>query len=268
LPLGKARGQRTENGGQKTAALATALVLFSVLCHPSSVRAAEGSTETLAKPLTTTVARLADQPALSAKDCSELAQTTITYGQRVKTAQQQPPERVIRDALQGVALGEKLDAKAADWPKLRSDLEELLKKEEPPPDKKDQQKQDQQKQDQQKQDQPQNKDQQQDQQKSEQQKSDEQKQQEQQQQQQKQDAFGDMKDQKEQKAEKKPQPPQPGTQKVGGQQDKKPAEEQQDPELAMPLQKLEQVRNQDSPAKLQQIMQGQQQKPKTKGKDW
>ena len=30
----------------------------------------------------------------------------------------------------------------------------------------------------------------------------------------------------------------------------------------------EQVRNQDSPAKLQQIMQGQQQKPKTKGKDW
>ncbi|MEI6107941.1 MAG: hypothetical protein WCR49_13135 [Opitutae bacterium] len=69
--------------------------------------------------------------------------------------------------------------------------------------------------------------------------------------------------------EKKPQPPpQPGNQKVGGQQDKKAEEQSQDPELAMPLQKLDQVRNQDSPAKLQQLMQGQQQKPKPTAKDW
>ena len=77
-----------------------------------------------------------------------------------------------------------------------------------------------------------------------------------------------MKDKPDQKPEQKPQPPKPGTQKVGGQQDKKPEDLTQDPDLAMPLQKLEQVRNQDSPAKLQQIMQGQQQKPKTPGKDW
>jgi Ca-activated chloride channel family protein len=36
----------------------------------------------------------------------------------------------------------------------------------------------------------------------------------------------------------------------------------------MPLQKLDQVRNQDSPAKLQQLMQGPQQKAKSNGKDW
>ena len=76
-----------------------------------------------------------------------------------------------------------------------------------------------------------------------------------------------MKDQKEQKQDQKPPPPKPGTQKVGGQQDKK-STEQVDPELAMPLQKLDQVRNQDSPAKLQQLMQGQQQKTKSTGKDW
>jgi Ca-activated chloride channel family protein len=271
LPLGKGkgRGQKAEVRSQTLASVASfvlAVLWLSALSSQPSTLGAESAQDTLAKPLTTTVARLADQPALSAKDCSELAQTTITYGQRVKSAQQQPPERVVRDALQGVDLGEKLDSKVADWPKLRSDLDDLLKKEEPPPDKKDQQKQEQQKQ--QKQNQPQNKDQQQqqqDQQKSEQQKSDEQKQQEQQQ---KQDAFGDMKDQKDQKAEKKPQPPQPGTQKVGGQQDKQPTREPQDPELAVPLQKLEQVRDQDSPARLQQILQGQQQKPKTKGKDW
>ena len=110
-----------------------------------------------------------------------------------------------------------------------------------------------------------------------QQKSDEQKQQDQKDQQQpeqpqkqNQDAFGDMKDKPQQKAEQKPQPPKPGTQKVGGQQDKKPEDQTQDPDLAMPLQKLEQVRNQDSPAKLQQIMQNMQgqQKPKTPAKDW
>ncbi len=281
LPLGKARGQRTEIGGQKTAVAASAaLILLSVLCLPaivlgaaaglpSSVRGADSAQDTLAKPLSTTVARLSEKDALAARDCSELAQTTITYGQRVKSAQQHPPEKVIRDALQAVDLGEKLDAKAADWPHVRQELEELLKKEEPPPQDKqknqDQQKQDQQDQQQQSQDQNQQQ-QNQDKQQSEQQKQEQQKQQEQQQKK-NQDAFGDMKDQK---AEKKPQPPpQPGTQKVGGQQDKKPEEQQQDPELAMPLQKLEQVRNQDSPAKLQQIMQSQQQKPnKPTGKDW
>jgi Ca-activated chloride channel family protein len=272
LPLGKARGQRSEVRGQKIVTSAAALVLLSsVLCHPSSARAAEGESpgDTLAAPLSKTVARLAGQPGLSAKDCSELAQTTITYGQRVKTAQQQPPEGVIRDALQGVDVGEKLDPKAADWPKLRADLEELLKREE---EKKDEQKQDQKNEDEKKQDQQQKQDQnqQQDQQNKDQQKQDEQQQQKEQQEKQNQDAFGDMKDKQEkpQTPDPKSQPPKPGTQKVGGQQDKKTAE-QQDPELAMPLQKLDQVRNQDSPAKLQQLMQGQpQQKPKPNGKDW
>ncbi|MBI2814879.1 MAG: VWA domain-containing protein [Opitutae bacterium] len=281
LPLGKTRGKRAENGGQKAAAVAAALVLFSVLClpaialgatagPPSSVSAAVPAAEdTLAKPLSTTVARLAAKDAVSAKELSELASTTVTYGQRVKSAQQQPPENVIRDGLSAVDAGEKLDAKAADWPKLRAELKELLKKEEPPKqDKKDQDKKDQQKQDKQQQENQQKQDQS-DQQKSEQQQQEQEQkeQQDQQQQQQNKDAFGDMKEKPEQKKpEPKPQP-QPGTQKVGGQQEKKPAEPV-DAELAMPLQKLDQVRHQDSPAKLQQLMQGQPPKQKTPGKNW
>ncbi|SDS21585.1 VWA domain-containing protein [Opitutus sp. GAS368] len=271
LPLGKARGPKTEDGGRKAVAVVAALVLFSVLCHPSSACGAESEapSDPLAKPLSTTVARLAAKDTVTAKEYSELAQTTVTYGQRVKSSQQQPPEPVIRDALAAVDTGEKLDAKAADWPRVRSELEELLKKEEPPKqdkkdqDKKDQQQQDKQQQkDQQKQDQ--NKDQQ-DQKKQDQQSQD---QKDQQPQQQNKDAFGDMKDKPDQKkAEPKPSTPPAGTQKVGGQQEKQPAEPI-DAELAMPLQKLEQVRNQDSPAKLQQIMQGPQQKPKTTGKNW
>jgi Ca-activated chloride channel homolog len=279
LPLGKPRGQKTENRGRKTAtasSLAALVFLFSVLSPRSSAAPAEPTTneETLSKPLTTTVARLADKPALAAKDCADLAQTTITYGQRMKTGQQRPPESVITDALAAVDLGEKADAKAADWPRLRQELEQLLEKptedkkqdqkqdEQPKQDQKDQQQQNQQNQEQQNQD-PQQK-QQQDQQSSDQQKQEQQKQQ--------QDAFGDMKDQQEQpktEEEKEPpqQPPQPQTQKVGGQKEKK-MEIPLDPELAMPLQKLEQVRNQDSPAKLQQLMQGQPQKAPKKGKDW
>lgn len=272
LPLGgNTRGQKPV-----VAAIAVLCLLSSVLRFPSSVHAApaaEQPSDTLAKPLSTLVGRLAEKPDLSAKDCAEMAQTTLTYAERVKSAQQHPAEPVVRDALQAVDLGEKLDAKAADWPKLRQQLEELLKRD-------DQQKQDEQKkEDQQKEEQKQQEQKSQDQnqqQSQDQQKSDQQKQEEEQQQQnqqkQNQDAFGDMKDQQEQKADdqqkqQQPPPPQPGTQKVGGQKEEKPAE-QVDPELAMPLQKLEQVRNQDSPAKLQQLMQGQQQKPKTPGKNW
>jgi Ca-activated chloride channel homolog len=268
LPLGKASGQQLEARGGQVVHAALVLLALALASRLSPLaRAAESGADTLAKPLATTVARLAEQGGLSAKDCSELAQTTITFGQRVKSAQQQPPESVIHDALQAVDLGEKLEAKAADWPRVRQELQDLLKKDEPPPEDKkqdqDQQKQDQQKNEKQNQNQQQQK---QEQQKSEQQKQDEQKEPDQKQQpQESKDAFGDMQEPK----EKKPQPPpQPGTQKVGGQQDKKSEEKSQDPELAMPLQKLDQVRNQDSPAKLQQLMQGQQQKPKTTGKDW
>ncbi|HVT73556.1 MAG TPA: VWA domain-containing protein [Lacunisphaera sp.] len=270
LPLGKPRGRRAPAARPTTTAVASLLLVAGLLARPPAARAQESPADTIAKPLSTTVARLSGQDSLSAKDCSEMAQTTITYGQRFKEMKRSPQEKVIRDALQAVDVGEKLEATAADWPKLRQELEDLLKKED--------QKQDQKKQDEQKQQQQQNQQQKQDQQNqqqpqqqnSEQQKSDQQKQEQQQQQnqQQKQDAFGDMKDQKEQKPQPRREQPQPGTQKVGGQQDHKADENPTDPELAMPLQKLEQVRDQDSPAKLQQILQGQQEKPKPVGKDW
>ena len=262
LPLGPTRGRSIT---QVTAAL---LIIFLVMAPSPSADAAEGSQDTLAKPLVTAVARLAENNALAASDCAELAQTTITYGQRVKTAQQHPAENVVRDALQAVDLGEKLERKAADWPHLRQELEALLKKEEPPPEDKKPQDQDKKKQDQtQKQEQQKDQSSQQDQQKSDQQKSDQSPPAEPPPAKDK-DAFGNMQEQKNQPPEKKPTSPPPGMQKVGGQQDKKPDNQLQDPELAMPLQKLEQVRNQDSPAKLQQLMQGQPQKPKAKGKDW
>ena len=87
-------------------------------------------------------------------------------------------------------------------------------------------------------------------------------------------AFGDMKNE-----ERRPPPPKPSekssseepdTQQVGGQPKPENAGTvTQDPQLAMPLQKLEQLRQQDSPAKLFRLMDGAPgQEPAKKGKTW
>lgn len=281
LPLGKAGARRPVAGARVASAALLVCLLSSALPPPTFGADAQSNSaeDPMAKPLTATVARLAAKDQLAAKDYADLAQTTVTFGQRVKTSQQPPPEGVVRDGLAAVDAGEQLDAKAADWPRLRRELEELLQKPEPPEQKpeekkQDQQpKQDQQQNDQQKQDQPKpqdSSDQKQEQQ-DQQQQSSEQKKQEQDaaQQKQQQDAFGDMQEppQPPDPKEQTPPPQPPKTQKVGGQKEKK-AEEPADPALAMPLRKLDQVRNQDSPAKLHQLMQGPQQKPAQKGKDW
>ncbi|MBL9215828.1 MAG: VWA domain-containing protein [Opitutaceae bacterium] len=268
LPLARraAPGPGRTRLGAASAAVGT--LLLAVAAAASRADAAEPPSDTLAKPLTTAVARLAEQDRLSAKDCAELAQTTVTFGQRSRSAQQTAPEGVVRDALQAVDLGESLDARAADWPRLRRELHDLLQTEPPP--KQDQPKPDQPK-PQDKKDQPQNPDQPQPDQpqpdpgKSGQDHSD-QPRQEQASSAPKEDAFGDMKDQAVADRPKEPAP-KPGTQKVGGQPDR-PTEPPPHPELAVPLQKLEQVRDQDSPSRLQQLLQGRQTKPRPPGKDW
>jgi Ca-activated chloride channel homolog len=228
-------------------------------------------------PLSKIIARLSVADARSARDWAELARETVTWGQHLQSEQQKVPEGPVRDALSAVGLGSATDAKTADWPKLREELEALLQK---PEEKKDdqqkqqedkQQQQDQKKQDQQKQDSkssPQ-------QQKSGDPKPSDSSQKQDPSEQQKNEkgeppkspesAFGDMKG----KAQPPP-PPQGDTQKVGGAPDKRPPDPAAaDPALAQPLQKLDQLRNEDSPAKLFQLMEGERKPaPTKKGKDW
>jgi len=189
------------------------------------------------------VEQLAAQPALSAADCEKLARETIAHGQGVRQSGQPVKPGIVQDGLAAVDRGEVLDAKAADWPELRSQLQALLQ---PPPQqdqKKDEQKQEEQKKEQQKQDQQQNQEQK-DEQKPQDQKQEQQQQQEQKSEEQKQQ------EQRQQAQQPKPEPPQDkGTQQVGGE---KPKDDEagKNPELAVPLQKLEQVRDKDSPAEL------------------
>ena len=287
LRAAESKEQKTPNG-PAIAAASVLCLLFSILCHSPSARAAgpkpslgaaesdapPRATASPAAPLSKIVGRVSASEKRTARDWSELGHETVLWGSHLQGDQQPVPEGPVRDALAAVDAGLKLDSKATDWAKLRQDLEALLQK---PEDQKQQQKdqkqnnqQNQDQKDQQKQDQ-QNK---QDQQKSDQQQSDKKDQQQNQSNQQSDDqkksgesAFGDM-----QKKDNQPPPPpqDSGTQKVGGAPEKKEQQpEQADPALALPLQKLDQLRNQDSPAQLFQLMDGDKKPAQKKpGKDW
>ena len=75
------------------------------------------------------------------------------------------------------------------------------------------------------------------------------------------------------KKDESPPPPQqpPPTpenmQQVGG-AEQQPEKEPSDPALALPLQKLDQLRDQDSPAQLFQLMEGERKPTKKTSKDW
>lgn len=140
------RPVRKVGGGAATAAATgaarLALALLAVWGAAATVaRAASPSAPAptaAASPsagLSRIVGRLADQERTTGLDWSELARETIDWGHHLESSQQQVPEGPVRDALAGVAAGAKLDAEAADWTSLRSELEQLLNraKEQTPP---------------------------------------------------------------------------------------------------------------------------------------
>jgi Ca-activated chloride channel family protein len=273
------------------AALAIAVLLFM---GTSGARAEEAEKPDPAVALSKIVGRLSAQDSCSPLDWAELGRETVTWGEHVKSGGQPVPERPVQDALRAVDIGEKSDPKASDWPKMRSELEDLLKK---PDDQKQQQQQQQQNQDKDQQDQKKDQQQQnQDQQKQDQNQKDQQqgqnsqspppqsdkpqqsKDQESQQQpkpengrdQSKESAFGDM--------SKAPTPPpqqgkesQGTMQKVGGVKKDQPDDPaRHDPELAVPLEKLERLKAQDSPAELYEMLRKGEPTPTpaSSGKNW
>lgn len=285
-------GSAPDQGDSKTmpagrAPVAAAALLLGLaaagVIRPSAAQPADPSTAPASAPapaaaapepapLAKIVGRLSASDAHTARDWADFGRETVIWGSRLQSEQQPVPEGPVRDALAAVALGAKLDAKATDWPKLREELEALLKKpdEEKKEDEKDKNEEQRQNEEQQKQDQksdPQKKDKSAQPQSSPQDQKDSEQKQDQKPPEQKQpaeSAFGDMN-----KKEEPPPPPPQSTQKVGGAPEKKdeppPAV---DPSLALPTQKLDQLRNQDSPAQLFQLMEGEKKPTKKTGKDW
>ena len=263
--------------GPKARAAAVA-AMAALLLLPVRIQAAdEAAPPDPAASLSKVVGRLSAQDNCSAVDWAEMASETLSWGQHLGAGSQPVPEPPVRDALTAVDQGSSMDPKAADWPHLRSELEKLLQK----PDQKNQQqdqKQDQdKKQDQQKDQQKDQKQQGQDQKNQDQKQGQDPQQQNQQQSQPKsanpadskdqkgqqqdhesgrpkdQKAFGDMN--KQEGAAPKEKPSQGATQKVGGvTKDQQSDPAMKNPDLAVSLQKLEQVKNEDSPAELFDLM--------------
>jgi Ca-activated chloride channel homolog len=227
-----------------------------------------------AASLSKIVARLSAQPSRAGIDWAEMANETVRWGERLKSSGKPVPEGPVNDALAAADRGEALDPKADDWPKVRDELHRLL-------DKPEQKKQDDQKKDQEKQDK---------QQKQEnsgssgnpgeqgQQQPESGKPKDPQQaptpQPQSQDArprdkaFGNMRH----GSAPTPQPQSPqGMQKVGSPSKAEPNDPAaKDPELAVPLQKLQQLKDGDSPAELFGLMRKGEPTPppSTNGKNW
>lgn len=228
------------------------------------------------------VTRLIALPAIRADDWSSLALETLAFGQAHRQAGQPVPKGPVQDALEAVELGESMDAAVADWPELRKQLLELLEEppsqdqEEPPPQPEDQENQE-----------------------------DEESEDSQQSPEDSQDS-GDQQDQESGNPEQSPEsngeetePREPGDPEAGKEGEPEEAESESpgqeespdppdeadremqtiggepsqaelpdDPELAAALQELEQVRNQDSPARLFQILEGEPDKENKTRKDW
>ncbi len=259
----------------------------SSLQSPALPKQAGQTTEqVLSAPVRKKVVELAIKKDLSDRDFASLAKVTIAYGRSLTESKIEIPKKVLTDAIEAIDRGSALNPKTANWTRLRKELEEMLHKDKPPnqDDKQKQQQQSEKKEGQFKQNKDQNQFQQNGNQKKKQQdqqgkqfdQSGQQPQSSQLQPQEgdqhkgnqhNQNAFGDIKNQQQDKNPR--QEPQPSaTQKVGDENNEN-SSKPIDPNLTIPLQRLEQVRDQDSPAKLQQIMQSRsKKKPQKETKDW
>jgi Ca-activated chloride channel family protein len=261
VPLSEPRARRP------SAPAVAALAALALLAGTRTLRAEEARDP--AASLSKVVGRLAAQDTRSAVDWAEMASDTLSWGQELGSGGQKVPEGPVRDALEAVDLGSRADPKAADWERLRTELKKLLenpeqKKQDDQKQQQNQQQRDQQQQQDQKQDpkqqgQPQDQRQNQDQNRQQQNSPQEASQPRQQQgspRRQSADsqranpesAFGKM------GGGPTPTPKEEGEhamQRVGGsrkEQENDPA--RRDPQLAVPLEKLDQLRSEDSPAEL------------------
>ncbi|MFI5356471.1 MAG: VWA domain-containing protein [Opitutales bacterium] len=268
------RSLKIDTPAAPAAKAGVAAIVFLFLLGASGnhfLRAAETKPPELS-PLGQIVSRLSAQDTQSGRDWAELARQTVTWGQKLQTNHHPVPAGPVRDALAATDLGSHLNPKTADWSELRQELEALLKQpDQPPPQKQPQDKNQKQspKNQSQKNQSPSSKNQ------ENQKNPDSQNSSAPQQQshksqpppppqsQNQSSAFGDM---------QKPAspPPQGEMQTVGGSpKDNQPPSQSTDPALAMPLQRLQQIKDQDSPAKLFQMMQGQPGTTAPKnGKNW
>jgi len=120
-----AGGERSPAAGKVAAAVILLIVLSGIRYPVFQFRAEDTSTYPRPQQARRTAVRAASP---SAADYASFARETVTWGKRLREASQPVMPGAVHDALAGVEAGEKLSKPAADWPELRSELEDLLKK--------------------------------------------------------------------------------------------------------------------------------------------
>ena len=259
----------------------------------------------LEAPLNSVIARLSIQEEIIAAEFAEVAEKTITWGNQVLQSGQPPSIPVIKDALEAVDLGELIDPEAADWPTLREELEKLLEESQEQQDQEqeqedqDEEQEEEESEDSDEGDEGEDGDEEQDGEQgeegedgesgdqeesegsegdpSDEEGEDGENQQDQsepseQERENAQNAFDEFEEPEPEEGEgeqppPEPSQPQPGNQSVGGQQ-VQDQEAMDNPEMVVPLQKLDQLKDQDSPAELFQLMQDPNDQPPKTGRDW
>jgi Ca-activated chloride channel family protein len=127
--------------------LVTVLFLITgIVAGRSAVSPVAGAGPDSSAGLKTAVAALSEKKKKPATDYARMAEETIQFGghpdavQKLSASSRQgedpkaPWRGMVGDALAGVDEGERMDAKAADWPRLRDELKKLQP---PPPQKSD-----------------------------------------------------------------------------------------------------------------------------------
>ncbi len=275
LPRSRHLQQTAKRQSKKRTVITTAtlvlLVAWPTLPSRLQAQAAPPSPEPPdPKPIAEIITRLVTQTEVQPEDWGALARETITFGQTIQQSGQPVPVGPVFDAIQGVSLGEASAPDATDWENLRQELLALL--EEP-----DQQEQNQENEEQENQDQQQEQDKQQNQDQQSGQQDKQQNQDQQSGQQDQQDQQSGQQDQEQQEQEQQEGEEQEGQSKEPEQDDSEmqtiggestPQELPDDPELAAAMQELEQVRNQDSPARLFRLLEGEPPEDSKTTKNW
>lgn len=259
----RAAGDARDHGRARRRVAGSTAALFALACAllatPRSFAAVQDQTPASAiDKLRATVTRLSSTDTVPPAGWKAMAEQTLALGQEMRKNRQPVEPGVVNDALAAVDAGERADARAADWSKLREDLRHLL--DQPPPDQKPEQKPEEKKNDEEKKDQ---KEQQNQQQNPEQQDNQDEQQKQPQQQQQQQNSQEQAKQDAQKQSDTREQPQQqqpkpqasgepPKTRKFGGKQDKEQKTSAENPELAAALARLDQVQDRDRPAILHQ----------------
>ncbi len=137
LPTTNSQARRTVRASAAAATLVVAALLFAPHLRSQDAGDEKGSEyneadagspmQMTAKLVSQRITGMLASPAPNANDCVSLVIDIVNYCEQMHRARLRFPASIIDDALKAVDWGEKLEPQGGDWPKLRQNLDDLLR---------------------------------------------------------------------------------------------------------------------------------------------